>query len=238
MDPVFRARRSAAVHRCPRPPGAPPGGRPRADHSSAHGGAAGHGNDLFGAYDPILDTGLVRNQDIEQAKSLLKQAGHESLTTTLTYANIFPGSVEQCQVLAATVKPAGINIRLREVDAGTLYGNNYTNWPFSIDAWPGLNYLVLISSDDGPNSHPDESHFHNARFNSLYTQAIGTLDVAKRTEIAHEMQMIEFNEGGNIITCFPNYTAAYSPKVGGFYPANLTGNAVAAGYYNLLGFVA
>jgi peptide/nickel transport system substrate-binding protein len=206
--------------------------------ASAYGGAATHGNDLFGIYDPVLDTSLVRNQDIEQAKSLLKQAGQSNLTVTLTYANIIPGAVAQCQVLAQSVKAAGINIKLREVDPGTLFGTNYTNWPFTIDGWPGENYLVLIASLEGPNAHVDETHFSNARFNSLYTQALGTLDPATRTEIAHELQMIEFNEGGTIIPCFPNYTAAYSTKVGGFYPANLTGNAVAAGYYNLLGFVA
>jgi peptide/nickel transport system substrate-binding protein len=206
--------------------------------ASAYSGAASYGNDLFGLYDPILDTSLVRHQDVEQAKSLLKQAGKQNLTVTLTYANVAPGSVEQCQAFAQSVKAAGINVKLHQVDPGTLFGANYLNWPFAIDTWPGLNYLVVIASNDGPNAHVDETHFNNAKFNSLYKQALATLDPAKRTDIAHEMQMIEFNEGGNIIPAFPNYTAAYSTKVGGFYSANLTGNAVAAGYYNLLGFVA
>jgi peptide/nickel transport system substrate-binding protein len=165
-------------------------------NASAYSNAASHGSDLFGLNDPVLDTTLVRNQDIEQAKALLKQAGKENLTVTMTVAPISPGALEQCQALAASVKAAGITVNLRQVDSGTLYGSNYLNWPFSVDSWPGLNYLVLIATNDGPNAHIDESHFDNPRFNTLYKQALATLDPAMRTEIAHEMQMIEFNEGG------------------------------------------
>jgi peptide/nickel transport system substrate-binding protein len=96
----------------------------------------------------------------------------------------------------------------------------------------------LIATNDGPNAHVDDTHFSNARFNALYKQALATLDPAKRADIAHELQTIEFTEGGNIIPAFPNYACAYSKKVGGFYPANLTGGACAAGFFNELGFVA
>jgi peptide/nickel transport system substrate-binding protein len=158
----------------------------------------------------------------------------------MTAADISPGALQQCQAFAASVNAAGIGItvKLRQVDPGTIYGSNYLSWPFSVDSWPGLNYLVLIATNDGPHAHIDESHFANPRFNHLYEQALATLDPTMRAEIAHELQMIEFNEGGNIITSFPNYTAAYSTKVGGFFPANLTGGAVAAGFFNELGFVA
>jgi peptide/nickel transport system substrate-binding protein len=206
--------------------------------SAAYAGAATHGNDLFGEFDPLLDPSLVRNQDIEQAKSLLKRAGKEGLTVTLTVADVAPGAVAQCQAFARSVAAAGINIKLRQVDPGTYFGPNYLSWPFSVDAWPGLNYLFLISSNDGPKAFVNDTHFSNARFNALYKQALATLDPTKRADIAHELQKIEFTEGGNIIVAFPNYTAAYSTKVGGFYPANLTGDALAAGFFNLLGFVA
>lgn len=206
--------------------------------ASAYAGAATHGSDVFGIHDPAFDTSLVRNQDTEQAKSLLKQAGHENLTVTLTNVPVSPGSTEQCEAYARTVAAAGINVKLRLIDPGTYFGPNYLSWPFSVDTWPGLNYLFLVGSDDGPGAAVNETHFSSAKFNALTAQARRTLDPTKRTDIIHDMQQIEFTEGGNIIPCFPNYTAAYTTKVGGFYPANLTGDAVAAGFYNLLGFVA
>jgi peptide/nickel transport system substrate-binding protein len=208
--------------------------------NDAYGGAATYGNDLFGEFDPVIDQSLVRHRDVEQAKSLLKQAGKENLTVQLTSAGaaVGAGAIQACQVLARTVQDAGITVKIQQVDGGTYYGKNYTNWPFSIDTWPGLNYLVLILTNDGPHSHVNLTHFNDPQFNAIYTQAKATLDPAKRAELAHELQKIEFERGGNIIPAFPNYTAAYTKKVGGFYDSNLTGGAVAAGFYNKLGFVA
>jgi len=205
---------------------------------SAYLGNAGHGNDIFGHFDPIIDPSLVRNQDLPQAKALLKKAGKQGVSVTLTTSNIGPGALASCQILAQNAQAAGFNLTLRQVDPGTMYGPNYLSWPFGIDQWPGITYLVLITTNDGPKAHVDLTHYQNARFNSLFEQAIGELDIAKRAEIAHELQKIEFTTGGNIIPAFPNYTAAYSTKVGGFYPANLTGGAVAAGFFNKLGFIA
>jgi peptide/nickel transport system substrate-binding protein len=206
--------------------------------NTAFVGQATPGNDIFGVFDPVIDKALVRPRDVEQAKSLLKQAGKENLTVQMTVANVGPGAVEACQVLASSVKDAGITVNIQMVDSGTYYGKNYTNWPFSVDTWPGLTYLVLILTNDGPHAHVNLTHFDNPQFNAIYTEAKATIDPAKRAELSHELQMIEFDEGGNIIPAFPNYTAAYTKNVGGFYPANLTGGSVAAGYFNQLGFVA
>jgi peptide/nickel transport system substrate-binding protein len=205
---------------------------------TAYLGQASQGNDLFGFADPVLDSSLVRNQDLEQAKSLLKQAGKQGAAVTMTAAPVGAGAIEAVQVLAQNAKAAGFNFNLRQIDAGTYFGPNYLKWPFSIDTWPGLTYLVLITTNDGPNSHVNLSHFSNPQFNKIFKQAIAELDPSKRADLAHELQKIEFEQGGNIIPAFPNYTAAYSKKVGGFYPANLTGGAVAAGFYNKLGFLA
>jgi peptide/nickel transport system substrate-binding protein len=206
--------------------------------NSAYAGAASYGNDLFGLFDPVLDTSLVRHRDVEQAKSLLKQAGKTNLTVQMTVAPVGAGAVEACQVLARTVQDAGITVNIQQVDGGTYYGKNYLSWPFSIDTWPGLTYLVLILTNDGPHSHVNLTHFDDPQFNKIYTEAKATLDPNKRAELSHELQMIEFEQGGNIVPAFPNYTAAYSKKVGGFFNSNLTGGAVASGFFNQLGFVA
>ena len=64
-------------------------------------------NDVYGLHDPCYDTSLTREQDIEQAQSLLKQAGQEGLTVELVTAPIAAGAVEAAQVLAQQAKEAG-----------------------------------------------------------------------------------------------------------------------------------
>jgi peptide/nickel transport system substrate-binding protein len=53
-------------------------------------------NDWPSIQDPVYDHDIPqRTQDIEQAKSLLKQAGREDLTVELVVSNVVPGVVEQ-----------------------------------------------------------------------------------------------------------------------------------------------
>jgi len=202
-----------------------------------HGNAA-VGNDVFGRFDPLRDQSLKREQDLEQAKSLLKQAGREGFRSELVVGPVGAGAVEMCQVFAENVKGAGANISLRQVDLGTMYGPNYGKWPFGVDSWPGFVYLVQTASWSGAKSPVNLSHQNNPRYASLYSQALAELDEEKRAELIHELEKIDFNTGGAVIAAYPNYIAAYTKQVGGFYPANLDGGAVDAGQYNQLGFVA
>ena len=58
-------------------------------------------NDMYAPFDPGYPTHLPqRHQDLEQAKSLLKAAGHAGLTVQLTTAPVFQGVVQAAQVFA------------------------------------------------------------------------------------------------------------------------------------------
>jgi peptide/nickel transport system substrate-binding protein len=59
----------------------------------------------------------------------------------------------------------------------------------------------------------------NRQYISLYKQALATVDVAKRTEIAHEMQAISYNNSGYIIPYFAPIIEAHSPKAHGDVPS-------------------
>ena len=45
----------------------------------------------------------------------------------------------------------------------------------------------------------EETNWTNAKANKLVRQAVATVDVAKRTELAHEAQAIQWKEGGYVI---------------------------------------
>src|SRR5581483_7246969 len=64
------------------------------------------GNDVFASYGPNFDHSLTREQDIPKAKTLLKQAGHEDLTVTLTTSPVATGTVAMATVLAQQAKAA------------------------------------------------------------------------------------------------------------------------------------
>jgi peptide/nickel transport system substrate-binding protein len=187
----------------------------------------GHGrvaNDIFGPWDPQYDHSIPqRVQDIGKAKSLLKSAGREGLTATLLTGEVFQGSSKQAQVLAQQAKAAGVTINLKTVNAETYFGPNFTKWNFAMDYWNGYTYLVQAAQVTGPNASLNETHFSNSRYNALFKEAVATVDENKQTEIAHEMQMIDYNEGGYIIPFFPPVIDGYASKVHGLAPTKTTG---------------
>src|SRR3954451_24235778 len=154
-------------------------------------------NDLYARYDPVYASDLPqRNQDLEQAKSLLKQAGKENLTVELVTAPVFQGIVEAAQVFAEQAKGAGVTVKVRKVDTGTFYGDNYLKWPFAQDFWATRTYLAQVAQGDLPNSPFNETHWGKGKFQSLIQQARGEIDETKRAAILHDAQQMQYEQGG------------------------------------------
>jgi peptide/nickel transport system substrate-binding protein len=178
--------------------------------------------DVFSPFDPDFDASLVRHTDIAQAKSLLKQAGHENLTLTLTTSQIATGTVAMATVFAEQAKVAGVNIQVSNVPSGTFFGKQYLQWPFAQDYYNYFPYLPQVAESMLPGSPFNETHTDNAGYNSLYDQANTTAtDSSLHKEILYEMQNFDFNKGGYIIPAFVDGLDAYSTKIAGFRPAKI-----------------
>ena len=203
---------------------------------AAYSGYGFVGSDLYSPFDPAFDSSLKRTQDLEQARSLLKQAGQSDLNVQLVTAQLFPGLVEQCQVVAQNASQIGATINVRVIDAATLFGPNYLSWPLAIDVYPGLRYLTTSALADGPFAVIDETHFHLPQYESLWKQASATLDTGTRTRILHEMQQILFDQGGFIIPTYGNAITSLSKSIGGFRSEDLRGYTPGATRLNELHF--
>jgi peptide/nickel transport system substrate-binding protein len=173
-------------------------------------GAGLLGNDIFGRWDTVYDDSLPqRQQDIPQAKFLLKQAGQENLTVTFVTANETQGSTSEATIFAQQASAAGVKVNLQTVSPSTIFGPNYLKWHFSQDQWYYFPYFPMVGFNTLPTSTISETHFNNPVYTSLYKQGSATVDAAKRTEIAHAMQKIDYDSGGAII---PNFY----PVIDGF----------------------
>ena len=189
------------------------------------GGHGTIGNDVFSIWAPEYDHSIPqRPYDPEQAKSLLKQAGHENLSIELVTADIAQGSSNMAQVYAQQAAAAGINAKLRQITVTEFYGSNYLKWAFAQDFWYYVPYFTQVSQATLPTAPFNETHFNNPKYNNLYNEGLATLDESKRTEIAHEMQMIDYNEGGYIIPFFPAVIDGYSTNVNGIVKSKTGGS--------------
>jgi peptide/nickel transport system substrate-binding protein len=184
---------------------------------------AGYGTlakDLYSPQDVAYKSfnGPQREQDIEQAKSLLKQAGQEDLRVQMTTSQLLGGIVEASSVFVTQAKQAGVTISLSQVDPDTFFGKNYLKWPFAVDWWTPLKYLDQAVIADGPQSVTNETHWNNPAFSSAYYAALKETDPAKRVPYEHEMMQLQYDQGGYIIWGFANTLDAHSSRVKGLIP--------------------
>jgi peptide/nickel transport system substrate-binding protein len=189
---------------------------------------SGHGrvaNDLYSPFDPCFDSSLPqREQDIEQAKSLLKQAGKDGMTVDLHTTNGAAGMVDSANIFASQAKAAGITVNVH--NDPNYYGDQYLKLAFSVDFWGTRNFLPQVANGSLPTAPYNECHWppKSSNYISLYQQALAETDQAKRCDIVHSMQQLEYDEGGYIISFFNNLVDAYSKKVDGFKPSKGTLN--------------
>jgi len=181
-------------------------------------GAATKGNDFHHSpaqpYWP--DDIPQREYDPDQAKSLLKKAGAEGLTVSLSTADsVSSGAVDMAVLYAEHAKKAGITIKVvREPNDG-YYSDVWLKKPFTLVSWgarptPDVMYTLAYKEDAAWN----ESRWKNPEFNKLLLQAKAELDQEKRKQMYHDMALLARNDGGTIIPFFNNFVYGARSDIG------------------------
>jgi peptide/nickel transport system substrate-binding protein len=168
---------------------------------------AGHGsvgNDIFSPYDPLYQASSFpkRGRDIEQAKSLLKAAGHSDLAVKLITLPEAPGMVQAAEVFATDSTAAGVHTSVVNQTATQYFAQSYLKVPFSQDYWQYLPYLVTANQCTITGAPFNETHQAVPAYDKLYIEASSTLKPALQKEIAYEMQKHDYEQGGLIIPFF------------------------------------
>src|ERR1700722_16826506 len=178
------------------------------------------GNDLYSLEDPLYNHQLPqREQDLDQAKALLKAAGREGLAVTLISSPVAPGMLGAATIFKQQAAGAGVAVNIRNTPVTEFYGPNYKKWLFAQDWWTGYPYLTQVPSGTLPTAPYNETHFDSPRFFRLYREAISPGGDGMRREIPHYMQAIEYDTGGYIIPYFYPVIDGYASHVMGTHPA-------------------
>jgi peptide/nickel transport system substrate-binding protein len=205
----------------------------------AYSGLGAVGNDMYARYDAGTPDLEQRVQDIEQAKSLLKQAGYDNnLTVELVTSEGALGGdeVAAAQVLAEQAKGAGVTVKIKKVDASVFYGDDYLSWPFAQDFWATRGYLQQASQGTLPDAPYNETHWENAEWLSLVQEASKTVDDDARNALISQAQQIEHDTGGYIVWSWRNQVDAYSTATTG-YKLDKLGGPVGRMYFKEVYFV-
>ncbi|MEA3149416.1 MAG: peptide/nickel transport system substrate-binding protein [Gammaproteobacteria bacterium] len=178
------------------------------------------GNDVFSRWDGAPEA-FHRSRNIEQAKALLKNAGHENLTVELTTADIANGVVESAQIFARQARDAGVTINVKQVTPQIFFGEQFLKWPLAQDFWTLKPYLPQVALCLLPTSPYNETHWADPAYTALFNQALATVDPAKRALIVKQMQSIDFERGSYIVPSHNRIVDLVAHNVNGLVPGAL-----------------
>jgi peptide/nickel transport system substrate-binding protein len=190
-----------------------------------NGSVAGFGNvayDLVGPETQYYATDLTRQQDVEKAKSLLKAAGATGNTYELPLAPT-QGLDKMGAIFAQQAKAAGVNIKIKTVPVGTYWtpAAGVYKRPFMVDLYVPFASLSAQYSGDLVRGAPFRDSWwtyqksSGDQANKLIMQAIATLDEKKASELWHEVQRQQFDEGGLLIPGNQPWVSIASTKLRG-----------------------
>jgi peptide/nickel transport system substrate-binding protein len=170
-------------------------------------------NDLYAPHDPTFNHSIPqRQQDIAEAKSLLRAAGQENLTLELTTDVVGANSA---LVFAEQARLAGVTINVKKIDTPTFNGKRKNDWVMSTSGSLGQPFLAQATSQDGPTSTSNRTNFKDDRFTELYFAAQAQPNLELRKPLIHEAQEIQHSRGGLLIWGFANFLDGYTDRVGG-----------------------
>ncbi|GAB7003308.1 ABC transporter substrate-binding protein [Nocardioides sp. AN3] len=187
------------------------------------GGLGAIGNDTFGAIDTAYDGATPqRQQDLDQARSLLRAARQSDLHVDLYSSPIGPGATASASVFASQAAKAGVHVNIRTQDPTQFFAQSYSKVPFALSFWNVGSYLTMAQQGMAKGAPFNEIHQTDAGWQSTYEKAVATADPTARGELVQQLLKFDYEQGGYIIPVYFPGIEGMNSRVGGVTP-NITG---------------
>jgi peptide/nickel transport system substrate-binding protein len=185
-----------------------------------YGGRGAVGNDMWAPPDANYADGLAqRERDVDEARSLLRRAGHADLNLELIVSEYNSAVIPSAEVLAEQASEAGVNIELKTVTVNEWF-DGYGTFPFVFEYW-AAGSVTQQATFMLPGDVYDSTHWGETvpEFEETYEAAKSEPDEANRRELLQRCQELHHETGALIMWGFPNGIDGVSTKLSGFEPS-------------------
>ncbi|WP_066263141.1 ABC transporter substrate-binding protein [Hydrogenophaga flava] len=165
-----------------------------------------------------------RPYDPEKAKWHLQKANLGSTPIPVVASPAATNSVETALVMQYAAKQIGLNLDVRRMPADGYWSSHWMKHPVgfgNINSRPSADLaLTLFFKSDAP---WNEAGWKNEKFDQLLVAARGETDLAKRTQMYADMQVMIHQDGGIGIPCFNSSLDGHTKKLKGLSPIPIGG---------------
>ena len=182
------------------------------------------GNDIPSWFDPNYAANLPQQAyDPEKAKALLKAAGHEGLTVSLSTSDVAPGMLASSTVLAEQAKAAGVTINLKQWPTSSYWASGYIKpaWPMACSNWGGRGLAAMFAwvyqtgAPDAESAWPQT----DPQWQVALRKTLATTNKGKLHTALIDLQQQLWEKDGEIIWAFLSNVDALSSRVKGLPPS-------------------
>ena len=160
-----------------------------------------------------------KTYDLDKAKFHYKKSGHSGSLPPLHAASVaFPGGVEAAELFQSQAAKAGVNFDVQRVPDDGYWSTIWDQKSFFESTWAGrATEDQILSAAYHSQAGYNETNWNRPDVDELLIAARQELDVAKRTQLYHDIQELISMEGGAIIPQFQQLLFGSSKKLAGFH---------------------
>lgn len=187
--------------------------------SKVLGGYGTVGNDHpVPSFDPFFAEDIPqRPYDPDLAKFHFARSGASGPVSLYVADAAFPGAVDAATLYQAHAAMAEIPIDIQRVPNDGYWSEVWMKRPFCAAYWGGRPTAdLMLSSVYLSTANWNDTAWKRADFDQLLIKARGELDNAKRKQMYHDLQMMIYEDGGQIVMAFNNWLFAGQRTLGGF----------------------
>ncbi|MEV8022434.1 ABC transporter substrate-binding protein [Streptomyces sp. NPDC086554] len=179
-------------------------------------GAGEIGNDLFGKGYEYYAGGLPqREQDLDRARGLLKEAGAQKLEVTLDTSPVAAGFTEAAAIFRDQAARAGVTVKIKTGSKDSYWSDILDSGTFASYRSGAMPIESHISQRLLTDSTTNATHWKHKDFDALYQQAQSTKDKEDRAAVYARMQRRLHAEGGFLIWGFADWILGTARTVRG-----------------------
>ena len=143
--------------------------------------------------DPFYPSGIeVPPRDVEQAKSLLRQAGQSDLTFTTYTSQFFPGMADIPVLFKNQAAEGGVTVNVQTVQPQTYLSTTIYKHPSFMDAWLRQHTMALPPLLFTPGGPYNETFINDPNIPKLFAEATASNDVTvQKQKVADAGQLIQ-----------------------------------------------